>query len=304
MKSQKPELDLGFLYGTAWKEDLTESCVFDALSAGFRAIDTANQRKHYYEEGVGKAIARAYSGLGLCRGELFLQTKFTYARGQDHRKPYDEKSPFKTQVQQSFQSSLQHLQTDYIDSYVLHGPSSSAGLADADWETWGEMESLCHAGKVKYLGISNVNLDQLVELYENAAIKPKFVQNRCFADTHWDKAIREFCLTQGIVYQGFSLLTANAEFLGADFERPEGRNIPQLVFADDAKSGLHPEVAAIVRQTGRNIQQVLFRFAQQIGILPLTGTRSPVHMKANLEIGDFSLSELQLRIFEDIAFLK
>ena len=71
-----------FIYGTAWKEDRTESLVRLALDAGFRAIDTANQRKHYFEAGVGAAIK------SVPRGELWLQSKFTYARGQDHRRPY------------------------------------------------------------------------------------------------------------------------------------------------------------------------------------------------------------------------
>ena len=131
-----PKIDLGFLYGTAWKEDLTESCVLNAIAAGYRAIDTANQRKHYFEEGVGSALARAKLELGITRDNLFLQTKFTFARGQDHRKPYDVNAPFKDQVQQSFDSSLLNLKTDYLDSYVLHGPSTNYGLTDLDWETW------------------------------------------------------------------------------------------------------------------------------------------------------------------------
>ena len=68
------------LYGTAWKENLTEACVADALKLGFRAIDTANQRQHYYEEGVGAALAKAYSELDIQREHLFLQTKFSIVK--------------------------------------------------------------------------------------------------------------------------------------------------------------------------------------------------------------------------------
>src|ERR1043165_6838027 len=70
----------GILYGTAWKEDATESLVLGALTAGFRGIDTANQRKHYDEAGVGRGIARALDGrlAGLARDPLFVQTKFTH----------------------------------------------------------------------------------------------------------------------------------------------------------------------------------------------------------------------------------
>jgi len=307
LKNQKNTKIPEILYGTAWKEDLTEDCVLNALNAGYRAIDTANQRKHYYEEGVGSALARAYSQWGLKREDLFLQTKFTFARGQDDRKPYDPHASFKIQVQQSFESSLQHLKTDYLDSYVLHGPSVATGLIDSDWETWEQMEEICRNGGVGALGISNVNYEQLVELHDKVKIKPRFVQNRCFAETHWDKAIREFCLQKDILYQGFSLLTANWKFLGGDMLRPEGRNIPHLVFSDSSpgksNEGLHPEIQAIARQTNKNIQQIIFKFSEQIGMIPLTGTRSVQHMKSNLEIHDFKLSDSQIKTLENIAFL-
>ncbi len=108
-----------FLYGTAWKEAETEACVERALAAGFRRIDTANQRKHYFEAGVGAALQKAYSSSRISRKELFLQTKFTFRRGQDDRLPYDPEVSLATQVEQSFSSSLEHLRTDYLDSYLL-----------------------------------------------------------------------------------------------------------------------------------------------------------------------------------------
>src|SRR5262245_16592151 len=105
-----------FLYGTAWKEERTEELTRTALASGFRGIDTANQRKHYVEEAVGAALAAS----GVPRGEVFLQTKFTYARGQDHRLPYDPSAKIADQVRQSCQSSLAHLGVDSIDAFLLH----------------------------------------------------------------------------------------------------------------------------------------------------------------------------------------
>jgi diketogulonate reductase-like aldo/keto reductase len=110
-----------FLYGTAWKEDRTQASTDMALRAGFRGIDTANQRRHYFEAGVGQALAAAYSEGVVARDDLFLQTKFTYQRGQDHRLPYDPAAKLFVQVAQSMASSLEHLGTDYVDSYILHG---------------------------------------------------------------------------------------------------------------------------------------------------------------------------------------
>jgi len=93
-----------FIYGTAWKEDRTAGLTELALRAGFRAIDTANQRRHYFEEGVGQALAAAYRAGLVRRDELFLQTKFTYQRGQDHRLPYDPAAELAVQVSQSMAS--------------------------------------------------------------------------------------------------------------------------------------------------------------------------------------------------------
>ena len=91
-----------FLYGTAWKEDRTEALTAQALAAGFTGIDTANQRKHYYEAGVGAAVTRALADGLIRREQLFLQTKFTFQAGQDHRLPYDPAADYATQVKQSF----------------------------------------------------------------------------------------------------------------------------------------------------------------------------------------------------------
>jgi diketogulonate reductase-like aldo/keto reductase len=299
---------INFLYGTAWKEAQTEDCVFRALKLGYRGIDTANQRKHYYEEGVGHALQSAYSQLGITRTDLFLQTKFTYARGQDHRKPYNEKASYSEQVCQSFESSLQHLQTEYLDSYILHGSHTDKGLDHVDWETWGAMENLYQDGKVKHLGISNVNLQQLVELFQKAKIKPSFVQNRCFAVTRWDKNLRELCSQNRIEYQGFSLLTANKQYLGGEVIELKDRNIPKLGFIDEGyeqKAGnVDSRIQSIISETGKNIQQIIFKFSQQVGMIPITGTRSDLHMRANLEIDDLILSSSQLEIIENIAYLQ
>lgn len=262
-----------FIYGTAWKEGETERLTRLAIDAGFRAIDTANQRRHYIEADVGAAVRRAIADGIVARDDLFLQTKFTYADGQDHRLPYDRDADVATQVRQSFASSLEHLQAGRIDSYVLHGPSRGRGLAAIDRHAWRAMELL----PVPHLGISNVALDQLEELWSFATIRPQFVQNRCFARFGWDAAVRAFCRERDIVYQGFSLLTANVtELRHADFRR-------------------------IVRRVQRTPAQVVFRFAQQIGILPLTGTTDVQHMREDLAIDDFSLSEEDVRAIESIA---
>src|SRR5262245_22157360 len=89
-----------FLYGTAWKEEDTRRLTELALRQGFRGIDTANQRRHYHEAAVGEAIQAAVAGGSVQRGDLFLQTKFTFRGGQDHRLPYDPQASIAKQVEQ------------------------------------------------------------------------------------------------------------------------------------------------------------------------------------------------------------
>ena len=81
--------------------------------------------------------------------------------GQDHRLPYDPEAPIAVQVEQSFASSLEHLGTEVIDSYLLHGPTQRSGLAPADWEAWRAMEAIHDSGRARLLGVSNVTLEQL-----------------------------------------------------------------------------------------------------------------------------------------------
>jgi diketogulonate reductase-like aldo/keto reductase len=265
-----------FMYGTAWKKEATAQLVQLAVASGFTAIDTANQLIHYQEALVGEAL-QALAKKGVKRETLFLQTKFTSVDGQGGRPPYDPSADLTTQVRQSFDSSLTHLHTEYVDSYVLHAPFSRRGLGEADWEVWAAMERLYRSGKTKMIGISNVAAGQLTQLCEQAKVKPMVVQNRCFAAFGWDMEVREICRANSIVYQGFSLLTANRE-----------------VLAD-------PEIHTIAKRLGATAAQIIFRFAQQIGMLPLTGTTSERHMKEDLQAEQLALSPEEIQRIETIA---
>lgn len=266
-----------FLYGTAWKEDRTASLTEMALRAGFRGIDTANQRRHYLESGVGEALAAVYRAELVTRADLFLQTKYTYQRGQDHRLPYDPAASLATQVAQSLASSLEHLGTDYIDSFVLHGPSSGNGWSEADSEVWEAMRRERDAGRTRLLGVSNVSLSHLEQMEAAQAQMPQFVQNRCFARFGWDRDVRKFCRERNIVYQAFSLLTANPDVL------------QHLPFVD---------LAAKLNATPA---QVVFAFARALGMLPLTGTSDPEHMKQDLGSVEISLPAEVVRAIESMA---
>jgi len=255
------------IYGTAWKKASTAALVAQAIEMGFRGIDTACQPKHYNEAGVGEGLAISLAK-GLDRNDLYLQSKFTPLNGHDPMQvPYDSRADLDDQVSQSFQCSLKSLQTDYLDSLVLHSPLASKKQLI---QVWQEMERIYHAGGAKQLGISNCyDVNQLTFLYETTEIKPAVIQNRFYAETNYDRDIRNFCTENAIIYQSFWTLSANPKILSA------------------------ASVIRLAESHQRTPAQIFFRFLSQIGIIPLTGTSSIEHMRDDLAIFDFALNEAE-----------
>jgi diketogulonate reductase-like aldo/keto reductase len=258
------------MYGTAWKRQHTEQLTAAAIRRGYAGIDTANQRGHYVEAAVGKAL-RATAGEESLRGPIFLQTKFTPLQGQLDDPPYERGADISSQVKQSIHSSLEHLGVSRIDSYLLHGPCRPDRLDRADWKAWRAMEDAARAGWIGLLGVSNFTARQLAALLRRASIRPAFLQNRCVASDGWDSEVRRLCDEHGIVYQPYSLVLANRKLL------------------------LDRNVRAMARRYGKSSVQLLYGFAVQIGMMPITGTSNPAHMSENLEIADFTLDDRDVR---------
>ena len=129
------------------------------------------------------------------------------------------------------------------------------------------MEQIFHNGGAKQLGISNCyDPQQFQLLYRNANVKPAVIQNRFYAETQYDRTIRDFCRQQRIIYQSFWTLTANPKVLA------------------------HTTLQALAAKYRRSTAQVFFRYLNQIGIIPLTGTTSKTHMREDLAIIDFELT--------------
>jgi len=252
------------IYGTAWKKERTADLVVKAIQAGFRGIDTACQPKHYDESLVGAALNRLIDH-GIKRETLFLQTKFTPLSGQDPKQvPYDKNSPIESQVAQSFEASKKNLRTQYVDSLVLHSPLVPHAVL---MKVWDAMETIQKAGGARQLGISNCyNPEVMRQLYTNANVKPAVVQNRFYQETGYDADLRNWCSTHGVIYQSFWTLTANPHLLSS---KP---------------------VCNIARKYNKSEVQVFFRYLNQSGIVPLTGTCSEQHMREDLNIFDFELS--------------
>ena len=153
----------------------------------------------------------------------------------------------------------------------------SVGLTADDWAAWRAMEAIHESGRAWMIGISNVSLDQLRCLFQEARVRPRFVQNRCYAVRGWDRQVREFCADHGLVYQGFSLLTANRESMASS------------------------EFTQIAARYDRTVPQIVFRFALEVGMMPLTGTTNADHMHVDLDVFDFCLEPEEVARIEGLA---
>jgi diketogulonate reductase-like aldo/keto reductase len=138
------------------------------------------------------------------------------------------------------------------------------------------MEAIHDRGRARLLGVSNVTLEQLEILWRAARVRPRIVQNRCYAVQGWDRRVREFCAANEIVYQGFSLLTANREAI------------------------VDPELQRIAQRHRRSVSQIIFRFALDVGMTSLTGTTSVDHMREDLAVFDFRLTPAEIHRIENI----
>jgi len=256
------------IYGTAWKKEQTKDLVIQAVKTGFRAIDTACQPKHYHEKGVGDAL-KVLQAEGFDTKELFVQTKFTPLAGQDPLNiPYDKNTPLEKQVQDSFEASKANLGLDYIDALLLHSPLFP--YKDL-LSVYRQMEAIHARGEVGAIGISNTyDLATLKRLYEDATIKPTYLQNRFYADSDYDVKIRSWCREHNLIYQSFWTLTANPHILQSE------------------------TLFKLSRKYKAELVQIYFAYLHHIGIIPLTGTKDEEHMQSDLKSFDFELSHEEI----------
>jgi len=263
------------IYGTAWKKEQTAILVENAISSGFRAIDTACQPKHYNEKLVGDGIVAGLHKNHLNREDIFIQTKFTPIGGQDpFQIPYNPNDTIEKQIETSVGVSLANLQTSYIDSLLLHSPIAPYSSLIQGWK---RLEEFVRDGTIKQLGISNCyDSDFFKKFYADATIKPKVLQNRFYKETNYDVTLREFCGEHTIEYQSFWSLSANPHIL----------NTKQLY--------------TLSLKYNHSIEGIFYRFLTQIGISPLNGTTSSKHMIEDLKIFDFTLRDDEIGMIREL----
>jgi diketogulonate reductase-like aldo/keto reductase len=234
-----------------------------ALEAGFRQLDSAERYRN--EKEVGEAIQEVFKEGKIKREDVFIATKLWNSNHRPER------------VKPAFDASLNRLQLDYIDLYLIHTPFAfqpgdeqdprdengkviyDEGIALLD--TWRALESLVDEGRCKAIGLSDVSLEKTKEIFESARIKPAVVH----VESHpylpqWD--LVEFCHQNGIVLQAFAALGHSSE--------------PKLL--DD------PVITSIAKRVNKTPAQVLLAWAVQRGTALLTTSKTPSRIKENFDI--------------------
>ena len=241
----------------------TKNATKAALEAGFRALDTAE--RYRTEKEVGEAIKEVVKAGKMKRENVFVATKLWNTNHRPER------------VKPAFEASLKKLQLDYVDLYLIHTPfafqpGDAQDPRDANGnviydtgvkllDTWRALEELVAEGKCKAIGLSDIGLEKVKEIYDAATIKPAVVH----VESHpylpeWE--LLDYCRKNGIVLQAFAPLGHSSE--------------PNLL-AD-------PVITAIANRVGKTPAQVVLAWAIQRGTALLTTSKTPSRIKENFDV--------------------
>jgi diketogulonate reductase-like aldo/keto reductase len=234
-----PYLGFGtYLLGTG---RITQSAILHALLAGYRHIDTA---KFYRNE---RDISIAIKQTDIPREEIFITTKLW-----NNDQGYDRTIA-------ACEQSLEQLETDYIDLFLMHWP-----VTDIRLETWRAMEKLFDDGKCRAIGVSNFTIKHLEELLENSSIVPTVNQVE-FHPFLYQKKLLDYCRDNGIQLESYSPLT-------------KGRKLNE------------PVLAPIAEHYGKTPAQILIRWALEQLVVTIPKSQNRERIRENADVFDFSIS--------------
>ncbi len=264
------------IYGAHGYGNKTEALVEMAIKLGYTALDSAAiDAYHYNETALGQALAKTEAD----HNKIWIQTKFTPNVHDDL--VYNSDIPLHNQVMQSFHDSLSTLDVDYINAYIVHSTISREGvISEEDLEIWQAMERVYQAGQSDYLGFSNLSLDNLKIILENAIIKPSFLQNGLPFSKHRPNEIAtlKYCLENAITYQAFGLLSSDERMFG-------------LLNKDEILS--NPKISQIAKNHNVTNAQVILNFASKMGMQVLVSASTEKHARNNLDINfDLTIEEI------------
>lgn len=223
-------------------DEAEASCV-SALAGGCRLIDTANA--YVNERAVGRAMKRS----GLKREEIFLETKLW---------------PSFYEQADAVEKTLERLDTGYIDLLLIHQP---AGNYVAGYRL---MEKAYKEGKVRAIGLSNFNMEQIKEILSICEVKPAILQTEVHPYFQ-EKELKKFLTSQGMAIQAWY---------------PLGHGDKALIE--------EPVFSKLAQKYGKSNAQIILRWHIQSGNIVIPGSKNPAHIKDNFALFDFALTEEEM----------
>lgn len=257
-----PKLGLG-----TWmieNADVTQAVV-DAVKIGYRHIDTA--QAYANEIGVGEGIRAC----GVNREELFITTKLAA-----EVKSYEE-------AVSAIDQSLEAMGLDYIDMMIIHSPQPWMEFGEEDRffegnrEAWRALEEAYEAGKLRAIGVSNFEKEDLDNILSSCTVKP--MVNQILAHiSNTPKELIQYTQEHGILVEAYSPI-AHGELLK------------------------NPKVVEMAEKYGVSVPQLSIRYDLQLGLLPLPKTANPDHMKNNAEV-NFVISNEDMEFLRNVEVIK
>ena len=258
-----PQLALG-----TWfiDDDKTAEAVREALKIGYRHVDTA--QAYANERGVGEGVRTA----GIPREELFVTTKVA----AEH-KDYESAA-------RSIDESLAAMGLDYLDMMIIHSPQPWVEVNQSDdryfegnLEAWRALTDAYKAGKIRAIGVSNFQKEDIDNIWDNAEVKPMVNQVLCHI-SNTPLGLIDYCQSKGTVMEAYSPV-AHGEALK------------------------NPKIAEMAAKYGVTIPQLCIRYDLQLGMITLPKTANPEHMKSNADV-DFEISSEDMEALKHVEKIK
>lgn len=262
--------------GEYWGSELGHNATLTWLKVGGRLIDSAGS--YLSRDGIGSG----WKASGVPRSEIFITSK---VRPNGYDETFEE-----------FDKILKSLQTDYVDLLLIHWPGSLTNPPNppckqnqTTWakcrvETWRALETLFQQDKVRAIGVSNYQVNHIVEIMNLNSLIPSVNQVEFHPYWHEDELLN-FCQKNNITFTGYSSLGT-----------PDRTAILGSAWNSNPVLLKHPKVIQIAQKFGKSTAQILLRWSWQQSVVLIPRTKNPVHMVENMSIFDFELDDQSMMI--------